>query len=136
MKPTPLLLVIIFIKLKFEQLHAYKLNGQTDGAKKRDYELGSIFGVNFNFAPFFFWLEFFILFLIFRKVKVIGKGTDCYLKHFHPFALWNQLNFNLNPLIRNIKKNCTIPISTGKDFDQTESCTITPTAFMQPVWWW
>ena len=87
MKPTPLLLVIIFIKLKFEQLHAYKLNGQTDGAKKRDYELESIFGVNFNFALFFFWLEFFILFLIFRKVKGIGKGTDYYLKHFHPFTL-------------------------------------------------
>ena len=63
MKPTPLLLVIIFIKLKFEQLHAYKLNGQTDGAKKRDYELESIFGVNFNFALFFFLaVVFYIIF--------------------------------------------------------------------------
>lgn len=62
MKPTPILLVIIFIKLKFEQLHAYKLNGQTDGAKKRDYELGSIFGVNFNFALFFLAGVFYIIF--------------------------------------------------------------------------
>ena len=55
MTPSSFLLVIILIKLKVEQLHAYQLNGQIDGAKKHDQQVVSIFGVNFNFVLFFSW---------------------------------------------------------------------------------